>query len=92
MYDTLEETLNALQKARPAKKCGGADHFASQCNTKTPKPIRDGKSKEKKKIRYLHDKNDKDEEDEYAFTVKSVSPPETVAVTVGGIEFAMVID
>ena len=24
----------------------------------TPKPIRDGKSKEKKKIRYLHDEND----------------------------------
>ena len=52
----------------------------------TPKPIRDGKSKKKKKIRYLHDENDNDEEDEYAFTVKSVSPPETVAVTVGGIK------
>ena len=87
----MDETLGALPKARPAK-CGGADHFASQCNTNTPKPRCDGKSKEKKTIRYLHDEYDKDEEDEYVFTVKSASPPETVARTVGGVEVAVVID
>ena len=78
-------------KGKTCKTCGGADHFASQCRTKSGKPKTDKKLKEKRKVRYMQ-REDDDEEDEYAFTVKSVSQPERVEVTVGGCVVKMVID
>ena len=68
-------------KGKACKKCGGADHFASQCRTKTGKRKTDIKLKERRKMRYMQGGDD-DEEDEYAFTVKSASRPEKVEVDV----------
>ena len=76
-------------------KCGGADHFGSQCKMKTakpPKPRREEKPKGKKKkksVRYVGSERD---EDEYAFTVNSVTSPEKIDVTVGGVVVELLID
>ena len=78
-------------------KCGGADHFGSQCKTtkaaKPPKPRRGGKPKGKhqkrKSVRYVESG---EEEDEYAFAVNSAAPPERINVTVGEVVVAMLID
>ena len=76
-------------------KCGGADHFGSQCKTKTakpPKPRREEKTKgrkTKKSVMYVRSERD---EDEYAFTVNSATPPEKIDVTVGGVVVVMLID
>ena len=78
-------------KGRTCRSCGGADHFSSQCRSKESKHRGDKKPKEKRKVRYMQGEND-DEEDEYAFTVKSVSQPEKVQVIVGGCVVKMVID
>ena len=78
-------------KGRTCRSCGGADHFSSQCRSKESKRRDDKKPKKKRKVRYMQGEND-DEEDEYAFTVKSVSQPEKVQVLVGGCVVKMVID
>ena len=46
----------------------------------------------KKKVGYVKDVEEGDEEGEYAFIVKSVSRPEKVKVSIGGVLLAMVID
>ena len=82
-------------RGKTCHKCGGADHFGSQCKTKTakpPKPRRDEKpkgNKKKKSVRYVGSERD---EDEYAFTVNSASSPEKIDVTVGGVVVEMLID
>lgn len=80
-------------RGKTCKKFGRADHFAQQCNSKTSKPTKprhDGKSKNRKKnVRYVQDVEEED--DEYAFIVKSASHPEKVKVFVGGVVVAMVI-
>ena len=82
-------------RGKTCHKCGGADHFGSQCKTKTakpPKPRREEKPKGKKKkksVRYVGSERD---EDEYAFTVNSVTSPEKIEVTVGGVVVEMLID
>ena len=82
-------------RGKTCHKCGGADHFGSQCKTKTakpPKPRREEKPKGKKKkksVRYVGSERD---EDEYAFTVNSVTSPEKIDVTVGGVVVEMLID
>ena len=52
-----------LVKGKTCKTWAGADHFASQCRTKTGKPRNKKKLKEKMKVRYMHGE-DHDEEDE----------------------------
>ena len=84
-------------RGKTCHKCGGADHFGSQCKTtkadKPPKPRRGGKPKGKnqksKSVRYMESEG---EEDEYAFVVNSAGPPERINVTVGGVVVAMLID
>ena len=53
-----------LVKGKTCKTWAGADHFASQCRTKTGKLRNKKKLKEKMKVRYMHGE-DHDEEDEY---------------------------
>ena len=83
-------------KGKTCHKCGGADHFGSQCKTKTakpPKPRREEKTKgkkPKKSVRYVG--SERDEDDEYAFTVNSATSPEKIDVTVGGVVVEMLID
>ena len=60
------------EPGKTCRSCGGADHFSSQCRTKESKRRGDKKPKEMRKVRYMQGEND-DEEDEYAFTVKSSS-------------------
>ena len=81
-------------RGKTCHKWGGADHFGSQCKTKTakpPKPRREEKAKGKKKksVRYVGSERD---EDEYAFTVNSVTSPEKIDVTAGGVVIEMLID
>ena len=82
-------------KGKTSHKCGGADQFGSQCKTNTakpPKPRREEKTKRRKtktSVRYVRSERD---EDEYAFTVNSATPPEKIDVTVGGVVVAMLID
>ena len=82
-------------RGKTCHKCGGADHFGSQCKTKTarpPKPRREEKPKGKKKkksVRYVGSERD---DNEYAFTVNSVTSPEKIDVTVGGVVVEMLID
>ena len=84
-------------KGKTCHKCGGADHFGAQCQTKKgakpPKPRRGGKptgkNQKRKSVRYVERER---EEDEYAFAVNSVAPPEEINVTVGGVVVAMLID
>ena len=45
--------------------------------------------KTKKSVMYVRSERD---EDEYAFTVNSATPPEKIDVTVGGVVVAMLID
>ena len=88
---------NCPARGKTCKKCGGADHFAQQCKTKSSKlakPSHGAKSNDgKKKVRYVQDVNEGDEEeDEYAFIVKSVSQPEKIGVSIGGIPVDMLVD
>ena len=82
-------------RGKTCHKCGGADHFGSQCKTKTakpPKPIREEKPKGKKKKKSVRYEGSERDEDEYAFTVNSVTSPEKIEVTVGGVVVEMLID
>ena len=88
---------NCPARGKTCKKCGGADHFAQQCKTKSSKlakPSHGAKSNDgKKKVRYVQDvKEGDEEEDEYAFIVESVSQPEKIGVSVGGIPVDMLVD
>ena len=82
-------------RGKTCHKCGGADHFGSQCKTKTAKPPKSRREekpkgkKKKKSVRYVGSERD---EDEYAFTVNSVTSPEKIDVTVGGVVVEMLID
>ncbi|KAK2564023.1 hypothetical protein P5673_012236 [Acropora cervicornis] len=71
---------------KTCKKCGGANHFAVQCKTKSPKPAKprsSGKLKDtKKKVRYVQDIDE--DEDDFA-TGK-------IEVFIGGILVEMVVD
>ena len=78
-------------KGKTCNTCGGTDHFALQCRTKTGKPKTHKNLEEKRKVRYIQGGDD-DKEDEYVFTVKSVSQPEKEEVIVGGCVVKMVID
>ena len=78
---------NCLARGKTCKKCGGANHFAQQCKTGSPKlKLTDTK----KKVRYVQDVDE--EEDEYAFIVKSVLQPGKIEVFIGGILVEMVVD
>ena len=85
---------NCPARGKTCKKCGGANHFAQQCKTKSPKPVKprsSGKLKDtKKKVRYVQDVDE--DEDEYAFIVKSASQPGKIEVFIGGILVEMVVD
>ena len=85
---------NCPARGKTCKKCGGANHFAQQCKTKSPKPAKprsSGKLKDtKKKVRYVQDVDE--DEDEYAFIVKSASQPGKIEVFIGGILVEMVVD
>ena len=80
-----------LVKGKTCKTWAGADHFALQCRTKTGKPRTNKKLKEKMMVRCMQ-RGDHDEEDEYVFTVKSVTQPKKVEMIVGGCLVKMVID
>ena len=82
-------------RGKTCHKCGGPDHFGSQCKTETakpPKPRREEKSKGKKKKKSVRCMGSERDEDEYAFTVNSASSPEKIDVTVGGVVVEMLID
>ncbi|XP_044179622.1 uncharacterized protein K02A2.6-like [Acropora millepora] len=85
---------NCPARGKTCKKCGGANHFAQQCKTKSPKPVKprsSGKLKDtKKKVRYVQDVDE--DEDEYAFIVKSATQPGKIEVFIGGILVEMVVD
>ena len=84
----FERDSECPAKGKTCHKCGGVDHFGSQCKTKTAKPPKPrgggktwGKRKKEKPVRYVGSERD---EDEYAFTVNSVTSPGKIDVTVGG--------
>ena len=82
-------------RGKTCRKCGGADHFGSQCKTKTakpPKPRREEKPEGKKKKKSVRCVGSERDENEYAFTVNSASSPEKIDVTVGGVVAEMLID
>ena len=85
---------NCPARGKTCKKCGGANHFAQQCKTKSPKPVKprsSGKLKDtKKKVRYVQDVDE--DEDEYAFIVKSASQPGKIEMFIGGILVETVVD
>ena len=85
---------NCPARGKTCKKCGGANHFAQKCKTKPPKPAKprsNGKLKDtKKKVSYVQDVDE--DEDEYAFIVKSASQPGKIEVFIGGILVEMVVD
>ena len=72
-----------LVKGKTCKTWAAADYFSLQCRTKTGNPRTNKKLKEKMKMRYIKGGDD-DEEDEYVFTVKSVTQLKKVEVIVGG--------
>ena len=80
-----------VAKGKTCKTWAAADHFPLQCRTKTGKPRTNKELKEKVKVRYMKGGDD-DEEDEYVFTVKSVTQPKKVEVIVGGCVVKMAID
>ena len=79
---------NCPARGKTCKKCGGANHFAQQCKTKSPKPAKprpSGKLTDtKKKVRYVQDVDE--DEDGYAFIVKSVLQPGKIEVFIDGPE------
>ena len=85
---------NSPARGKTCKRCGGANHLAQQCKTKSPKPARpgtSGKLKEaKRKVRYVQDVDE--DEDEYASIVKSASQPGKIEVFIGGILVEMLVD
>ena len=85
---------NCPARGKTCKKCGGANHFAQHCKTKSPKPAKPGSSGKlkdtKKKVRYVQDVDE--DEDECAFIVKSASQPGKIEVFIGGILVEMVVD
>ena len=77
---------NCPARVKICKKCGGANHFVVQCKTKSPKSAKhrsSGKLKDTKmKVRYAQDG---DEDEEYAFIVKSASQPGKIEMFILGI-------
>ena len=66
-------------RGKTCHNCAGADHVASQCKTKTAKPLKprreeEPKEKKKKSVKYVVSARD---EDEYAFSVNSATSPES---------------
>ena len=78
-------------RGKTCHKCGAADHFGSECKTKNkaPKPKRVEKLKGQSELWYVE--CDEDEE-ESAFIVHTVIPPEKIDANVGGVVVAMLID
>ena len=85
---------NCAARGKTCKKCGGANQFVQQCKTKSPRPAKPGSSgklkKAKRKVKYMQDVDE--DEDEYAFVVKSASQPGKIEVFIGGILVEMLVD
>ena len=85
---------NCPAREKACKKWGGANHFAQQCKTKSPKPAKprpSGKLTDtKKKVDYVQDVNE--DKDKYAFIVKSASQPGKIEEFIGDILVEMVVD
>ena len=96
-WDILDETLNAPQEEKLAISGEELTILVHSVKRKQPslpnlegKRIQKERKKERKKsVRYVGSERD---EDEYAFTVNSVTSPEKIDVTAGGVVVEMLID
>ena len=90
----MDETLSAPRKDKLAISVEEPTILVRSIKRKQPNlPNLDGKRRQKEgKRRSQSGMREVRDEDEYAFTVNSATPPEKIDVTVGGVVVAMLID
>ncbi|KAK3722796.1 hypothetical protein QZH41_007483 [Actinostola sp. cb2023] len=77
-------------RGKTCRECGGRDHFASQCKSRSSSSRSHG-NQDKKPNRNTANAVQTDEEEAYAFSVCD-NKQEKIPVIVGGCEISMIVD